>query len=508
MELDLKGTQLSGYDLVINTALFSEETLESIVPDACPDMLRVLNTHGFVCIKSREARDGHLEVRGVVHTQVLYISDGEETVRHIDISIPFTCGMDHSAIHSGCILQLSASLLSADARMLNPRKVYVRAEIALNVSCYSPYQRKVILGCSCEERLGVQEKRESCQLCTIQSVQDKNFSFSEDLTLPGSKPDLRELLSQRVDISCSESRVIGSKLIIKGQALLTLLYRSADDLPVTACFELPFSQIMEVSDAAEGADCALDVTLSDMTCQPDGEDTRTISVSMSFMAQAVLRESRSVEVLSDVYSTVYELSAEFREDTFCQFSACDSIRQDIREVVETPVPVKAVVDSVLSIGTVSQSWEGKLLQFSADARINILYQSEDGEYHAITRPLSAKCQVETDPNCRCAPWCRCVGERYATPTAGGIEVRVPMEFFYRTEKQEPIKEVVGGVLDEEAACDNVCRPSIVLRMAQTHENLWDIAKAYSTTMQEIMEANELSEQGDFTGRMLLIPKKR
>ena len=48
MELELERTELSGYETVLNTTLFQEETMEMIVPDACPDILRILDTEGWV----------------------------------------------------------------------------------------------------------------------------------------------------------------------------------------------------------------------------------------------------------------------------------------------------------------------------------------------------------------------------------------------------------------------------------------------------------------------------
>ena len=75
MELELNRSELRGYDTVVDTTLFSEETLESIVPDACPDILRILETDGVVCVKSREASEGRAEVRGVIRTTVLYLPE-------------------------------------------------------------------------------------------------------------------------------------------------------------------------------------------------------------------------------------------------------------------------------------------------------------------------------------------------------------------------------------------------------------------------------------------------
>ena len=52
-------------------------------------------------------------------------------------------------------------------------------------------------------------------------------------------------------------------------------------------------------------------------------------------------------------------------------------------------------------------------------------------------------------------------------------------------------------------------PSIILKLFDEDENLWDIAKRYSTTVDVIRSANDLSEDGKCAaGQMLLIPRKR
>lgn len=55
MELELNRTHLTGYETVLDTTVFQEETLETIVPDACPDILRLVDTQGKILLKSKAA---------------------------------------------------------------------------------------------------------------------------------------------------------------------------------------------------------------------------------------------------------------------------------------------------------------------------------------------------------------------------------------------------------------------------------------------------------------------
>ena len=66
MELELDRTQRSGYEAVLDTTVCREETLESIVPDACPDILRICDTEGVVCLRDKVLQDGRVELSGSV----------------------------------------------------------------------------------------------------------------------------------------------------------------------------------------------------------------------------------------------------------------------------------------------------------------------------------------------------------------------------------------------------------------------------------------------------------
>lgn len=81
MELELDRTQRSGYEAVLDTTVCREETLESIVPDACPDILRICDTEGVVCLRDKVLQDGRVELSGSVRAALLYLPDGEEGIR-------------------------------------------------------------------------------------------------------------------------------------------------------------------------------------------------------------------------------------------------------------------------------------------------------------------------------------------------------------------------------------------------------------------------------------------
>jgi len=63
MELEFNYETLIDYQKAVVTAVCQEETLESIVPDACPDILNILDVYGQAILTGKQARKGIAEVR-------------------------------------------------------------------------------------------------------------------------------------------------------------------------------------------------------------------------------------------------------------------------------------------------------------------------------------------------------------------------------------------------------------------------------------------------------------
>lgn len=508
MELELKTTHLNCYDTLLDTTLFQEETLESIVPDACPDILRIVDTEALVCLKSKEAQEGRMEVAGTARCAILYLPDGQQELRRITVSIPFTCAAEASGLSRGCRLTAIPRIQSSDTRMLNPRKVLTRVSLAVDIQAFAPQTASFCDGVECEGSAGIRQLGETQSACLVAAVEEKPFTFSDDLNLSGSRPAVAELLKTRVDLVCNESKIIGNKLIFKGEADLQLLYRAPDGSLCPGNFELPFSQIMEVSEVGEDADCALQVTLTGCECTLDGEEGRTLALSLSMLAQAVVREERQVALLSDIYSTAYQLTAERKSYTFYRLLEHTQRRVTVRELLETVTPVREVCDIYVNVGTVTSAREGAQVSLSAETSVTVVYLGEDGTLGTAQRAIPAACPVELAEGAACTCHCICPGERFATPTGGGVEVRYPLDFHYLALMPHTTTGVSEVQLDENAPRDTAGQPSIVLRMVGEGERLWDIAKAYGTTTEDIVQANALGGETPPAGQLLLIPKKR
>ena len=505
MKLELNRTHLAGYETMLETTVFREETLETIVPDANPDVLRLIDTQGKALLKSKEAMDGRVALAGTAQLTILYQPEGGTGPRRLEVGIPFSTSVEDSRLTSDCLVTAVARVVGADTRTINPRKILTRVEVAVNVKVF---REETVLLCTGVHAEGgtAEERKESHRPYCVSAVQEKLVSFENELSIPVGRPVAEELICNRVELASHEAKLIGNKLIFKGEALVRLLYRSVGGEMDTADFTLPFSQVAEVIGVGENGQCIIDVGLNGVTFTL-GEDGRTVSAALSVLVQFLVCEEREIELLADMYSVCCPVKVDRVPFVYRRRREAGVGRQMVRQMIETGLSVRSVVDAYCLVGRTTHRREGKQTNLMVDVIVTVICVTDEGELCAMSRRLETGCSVEIPEECLCSFECRC-GELVAMPGADGVEVRFPMEFPYFCEQEEQGMVVRETTLAEDGGEGGGEKPSIVLRVLQPGESLWDVAKRYGTTIEDVVRANELEGKQPEEGTMLLIPRKR
>ena len=505
--MEFERDTIINYDTVAEVTLCQEETLESIVPDACPDILRIVDVCGQAILSGKQAREGMAQVTGMVRASILYQPEGGGGLRRMEVGLPFTCQAEAPGLTERGTVLASPRLRSAEARALNPRKVLLRVDLAVDITACQPVERPICSGVTGTEEEGLCQRQFQGEHYQLSAVQEKPFTFSDQVRLQGAG-DSPVLLSLRVQPECTESKLIGSKLIFKGMVELYILLQEAGGTLSASHESLPFSQIIEVADAGEEGDCQVEVEVAAIQCDQLPNDSRELNVTLELLAQAKVYCRRPVTILQDLYSTGNLMEVERENQLLCSLDEQSVRPQAVRELLETGEMVRSVADARLTLGQVRQSREGKELVLTAEACITVLYLDENELVQCIRRSIPVTCRLDCPEGAKCSCFCACPGEVFAAPAAGGVEVRFTVEFHCLTTETTAIPAVTSAQLGEARSAGEGQRPSVVLRMPSPGEELWDIAKAHGTTMEQILQANELEENALPIGRMLLIPSTR
>ena len=500
--MEFERDTIISYDTAAETTLCQEETLESIVPDACPDISRIVSAVGKVFLKEKELGEGSLRLSGTARVTVLYIPEGETALRPLEVSIPFQCVRDDPQFHAGCPVQATVQAASADARTINPRKMLVRVNLTVWTAAYQQERQELSCDVSCGEEAGVEKLLTPCKCCVIPDVAEKTFTFSDVLRPPASKPEMEELLFYRAELGAVDAKFIGRKLVLKGDVQLITLYRGGEGL-VPLRFELPYSQILDLGEVPEEAEPEAVVTLKSVDCRlREGE----LEVTLEALAQAALWVRRSVTLISDAYCLKQPLDVERAPARLCTMAERTFRRETARKLCESGIPAKQVLDCAVSVTSMASAPAEGGMEFTAQAIASILYLSEDDALCGVEVDIPVSCRGELPPGCTCTCTCRPVGEATAVPVTGGLEVRFEAEFAWTTIREEQAACVTD--LKPSGIKETGVRPSVVIRRVERGEALWDIAKACGSTVEDICGANGLASPEAAEGELLLIPARR
>ena len=506
MELSLSQQYLNYYETVLVRTLAHEEAIEAIVPDAKPDILSVADTEGQVNLKAKQAQEGRCELAGVISLSVLYLPEGAAGLQRMDIGVPFTTILDDGAISDSARLVIEPKVVRAETRLLNPRKILVRVEIATILRVLMPRSAAICAQAEAEAELGLEQRSSTESAYWTTAVEEKAFSISEDLSIPTGRPAAVSVLKYRTSLLSGESKLIGNKLVFKGDLLLQVVYACAESGVEQISFTLPFSQIMEINGTGDETDTAVCLYQTDVECRLVGEEGRTLQFSIGLVSQVTVSEKRSHTMLRDIYSTEQLLETEEKSYCFAHLQERSDRTQNLREIIETPILPAQVLDAYATTGQVQQSREGSQYMFTCDVTAHLLYEGDDGAVKQVNQEFQVSQTLEGRADCTCRAGFRVVGEVVAVPVAAGIEVRILLTFSYEMlENQDYV-----GVCDVRLAGERErgsAQPSLVLRNV-VDESLWDIAKHYGITRQDVMRANDLESEEQLGGKVLLIPQRR
>lgn len=510
MELELKKESYTCYRPGAPMLSTREESAETIIPDYCPDVERIVETSACLLLRSQTVEDGKLNAEGAVRFTLLFLAEGTQELRSFAYAVPVEVS---ERLPDGCDkASVEGRVCNVEARLLNPRKLFTRMDVDWRVT---PYCRETLSVCGeipARDTYAIEALSERHEASLIRAIGEKDFTFADELTLPGGREAIRELLCARVKPRVTETKSIGSKAILKGVACVSLLYAAPDGSLCSYAEELPFSQILDGVADEEDGDVSASAVLSLTDCEihtgaeGDGGEGRTVSVKLLLHAFVILRKNATIDCITDLYSTAYELDVQTARIELWHEPETLTVTQSVREQLDTGVEVKCVLSADVCFGTVATRQEGGRTLIRVPAGISVLYQDESGAPRAATRRIEVTAEAAMDGEARVEAVC--AGDIAANINANGIELRFPADFTIQSAASASCV-CLTALSAEESSAPAAEAPSLVLRALGGEESLWDVAKQYRTTIEEILSANELSGSAAVeAGQMLLIPRKR
>lgn len=496
MELKFLSTSCNCLEPVLHEAQNLEQTQQIRIPDGMPDIGRVVGAWGQPVIRGKDWRDDSIGFTGGMLVWVLYAPEDGSADQVVTGWIPFQCRWDLPDEAAQGQIRLRCLPRSVDGRTVSPRKLLVRAGMAVMAEALSPVSIQTAVPSG--ETGEIQLLRERYPLRLNREAGEKSFPLEETLTLPEGTPRWKSVLSCSLEPVLTECRVLTDKLVFHGFGKLKLLCLFEDGQASAREFDLPFSQYVQLQGMFE-ADPAGDIAFGITSLEPELEETGQLRIKCGLVAQYLITDREMVDVLQDAYSLKKDLRIEREEAVFP--AVLDSRRENLYGEHTLQGEAGKIADTryLPDFPRIRETESGRVL--TIPGRLQLLCEGADGQLVTLSEKWDLEHTLDADEECTLSA-VPGLAELQSGLSSGAVQVRgeIPLQITAAARQAIPMVTSVEAVSEKKP---DPSRPSLVL-MRAGDKRLWDMAKENATTVEAIQNASGITAEPE-PGRMILIP---
>lgn len=499
MDTALKTDRIEHYAPVWRGTAVQELTEEYVVPDSMPDVGAVADAESVITLQGKDTDSGAVRLSATASVTVVYIPEEGVGLRTLELTLPADIRMDAPGADLDSRTVARLRMRTLEARVVNSRKIALRAELEAEAACYRSEFLEVAT--AMEDADAVHLRRETAEVTLVSDVQEKTFAVTDEYAFPSGCEGTERILSRRVEIVGEEAQYVGGKVLFRGRVRSELLFGSEDGArTAVGRYETEFSQIMEAQ-AGEGGvlpELSLFFTGVYFDLPEYGQSTGRIQAELHLAAQCVCREGRSLPYIADLYSNRTVLVPRRESLELVESVRPVLLRQTVAERMENTVPDGELLRVSAAVGGVAEE-DGAV---RTNVNLRLICALPGGKCVGVRSRAAAEFTL---PDLAGAETLRdisvSVTDVYCVPGTG--DVRVSLRLDALAEKGTAVECVCAAEEDEAAWSAQERTPSAVLLRVPAGADLWTLARRYHSTVEDIRAVNEGRSEG-----LLLIPKGR
>ncbi len=488
------------------------------LPDYKPDIVKVMKDKGEVNFEEVKVSDGHLYVKGSLQFVIMYRSDQDD--KKIDClsgSIPFTETISMDGVDELDPIHMVAEMEDLSVGIINSRKLNMRALIMLKADAREMKDEEMVTDVEGEEPLEVQKEYQD--ILQLVECKKDNLRFKQEISIPSSKPNIREILWKSVQLRGIESRMKTGSIELKGEVLVYILYLGEEDTEHLQWVEttIPLSGSIECNNCEENQIFKVTVVPRsvDMEVKPDYDgEQRVLNLDMVLDLDICLWREENMEIVKDLYSLSEKVTPTYESGIIPtlvakNYAKCKvSDRIQLNREQENMLQI-CVCEGQVQIDNTTVEKEG--IRAEGTLEVELMYITTDDAMPIGTLKglIAFEQMIEvpgvTDANdIELEAGIEQLGALLMDNTQ--VEIKAVINLNLIAFSNRPIEKLASVEVSGQNIEELQKQPGIVGYIVKGNENLWAIAKANHTTIADLIQMNQLTSDEVKRGDKLLIVK--
>lgn len=482
---------------------------DCIVPDVKPDILNVISTSGIVCIYKKEILDGKIRIDGCINTYIMYLADTQEenSVRGLNTNLDFTQVIDIEKADSSMTLDTNLLLKSLDCKVLNGRKIHVKAMLEVEAKISSNETIEYVK--DIQNLKDVQLLNQDFQINSLVGTGTTKLYAKDTFTID-EIDNLVEVMKTDLKIVNKDTKVSYNKVLIKADLETKILYLTDDNRINVAEGKIPIMGFIDLPNISEEHTCDVKYEIRNLLVKPNNVEEHSIYIEVEIEAYCEAYENKELKMIQDLYSPTIAIN--FSQKNVRVIGQKESKQQvcNIREKEMVPeIGTSKIYDvEVYPIINRQNILNGRIL-YEGEVELNFIYaatQTNGIETKQISIPFNFSMDFDgMKPEMNVDTIVEITLQDFVIMPDASIDIKVDLTFTAISTK-DSIFSVIDSI-QEEAENREKCPYSMVIYFTKPGDTLWKIAKRFGSTIEDIVRVNGIEDANSIpVGRQLFIPR--
>lgn len=483
------------------------------VPDIKPDILSIINISGGAYINKKEIIENKIKVEGTVDVCIIYLSDDEfSSLRGINNTFNFTEYIDLFGITNDSFIKLKCSSGPLECKVVNGRKVNVKCPVNLDINAAK--EEKCDIGKDVTDDRNIEIQKEKVNFKTLYTCKCDNVCINETINLGEKDCPIGEILQANMQIVGKDYKTSYNKILAKAEAIIKIVYIADNENGSVESFEarVPVMGFLDVEGLTDDMDVNLNYCIKCFNVKPVYQDLKASAISLDGEVEicAYIYNKVNFDVINDIYSTEKNLNCEYDNIKMLQnnISANENI-----EIIQSLLIPELDMLKILNITANPVITEINVLDeklaLEGNIEFSILYYRNDKkvmENKKMELPFQQVVKIpELQSNMN--PQIDLEVENLEYKSIGGNQEQIRLNINVSVLNDEEIN--INSIKNIEIMDDELSKmPSIIVYYVKPGDSLWNIAKRFRTTVEEIKNINNLTDDMIYPNEQLIIQRKR
>lgn len=478
-----------------------------IIPDIKPDILSTINTNGTVCIYKKEVLDGKVRIDGGVQVYIMYLADDENgNVRGINTVIDFSKVIDMENANCGMNMESNVSLKDIECKILNGRKVSVKAIVETNITVYSNENIEFIK--EIENRNDIQILNNSAIIDSLVGTGSTKV-YAKDTVSLDSGDNFVEIMKTNINIINKEIKTSYNKVLAKSDMCINIVYLTEDNRINEVKWKIPVMGFIDMQNISDENVCNVSYEVKNVLLKPNNVEEHSIFVEVELEVFCNVYEKKQLDIIQDLYSPYEKLNINQKNITVMQDKKKCKEKCTIKEKLLIPeLNNNKICSSEVYAKSIKENVYNDRIMLEGELQVDFMYISN------VTNRVDTKSEViPFNTNIECAGVSsnsnvnviiEVLAQDFIIMPDNSIEANIELEVSADVSKMMEVR-----VIDNLEVCekDDENIYSIVVYFVKPGDTLWNIAKRFRSTITAISSVNGIENEDKISiGQQLFIPK--